>query len=113
MLDSIQLNKRIEKGEELTWQEVDTNWQLIQTAVNYWLSSNWQKDYEAVAAGELVVTHNYGLLPKSVTVWQKVTSDRWIPIATPDVSYLDDEYTEVVRINFAEAPGTIKVIIKF
>ena len=113
MLESINLHKRYDKQRALLFEEVDSNWQQIQTAVNYLLAANWQKDYESVPAGELEVVHDFGLLPKSVTVWQKVTADRWIPIATPDVSYIDGSLTSKLYIQFAEAPGTIKVMIKF
>ena len=113
MLDAIDLLKRIDKGEELTWAEVDTNWQQLMTAVNYLLASNWQKDYTSIPAGELTVTHDFGLLPKSVAIWVKVTADRWIPVATPDVSYKDADFTSKLYINFPEAVGETKVIIKF
>lgn len=113
MLDRVELIKRTDKGDELTWQEVDQNWSLLETAANYLLASNWQKDIDNVPAGQLKVTHDFGLLPKSVTVWQKVNADTWVPVATPDVSYKDAEITQTVYINFPEAPGTIKVIIKF
>ena len=113
MLDAISLIKRIEKGSEIEWTEEDNNKQQLETAVNYLLAANWRKDYDSIPAGELTVTHNFGLMPQSVTVWIKVTADRWIPVATPDVSYKDSEITEKVYINFPEAVGETKVIIKF
>lgn len=111
--NSFTLFKRVDGSNPLEFEQLDTNWQRIETAIKYLLAANWQQDYEGVSAGELEVVHDFGLLPKSVTVWQKVNADRWIPLATPDVSYLDNSLTSKLYINFSEGPGTIKVIVKF
>ncbi len=113
MIESISLKKRHELNRPLTWQEVDTNWQHIENAVNYLLQANWQKDFEGVAAGELVVVHDFGLTPKYVTVWQRMTAEIWEPVATPDVKYKEADYTAKLYIHFPDAPGTIRVIVKF
>ncbi len=113
MFDSIELILRLEKGEELTWEEMDTNLSRIKDAVNYVLRRNFQKDFEGVEAGKLEVVHNRGLMPVDVVVWQKVTEDEWIPVATPAVSYKEGSITTTVFIEFPAAPGTIKVFVKF
>lgn len=113
MLSNINLNKRYVLNRPLVWAEMDNNWQNIETAVNYLLAARWQKDFDNVPAGELEVVHNFDLLPQSVTVWQKVDAARWIPIATPDVSYLEGSETRKLYINFTEPVSKIKVMVRF
>lgn len=113
MIDQIALNTRTGKGEELTWNEVDVNWQRLVAAINGLVALFFYQEYTVEAAGELVVTHNKNQAPMQVVVWQKVLGDRWIPIATPDVYYKEVDFETKVYIKFSDAPGMIKVIIKF
>lgn len=113
MIAVLNLFLRSVLSRKLTWNEVDSNWQQIQNAVNQLLAGNWQNSYDGVEAGELVVVHDYGIAPKHITIWRKISADRWIPVATPEVSYLDSEANEKVRITFSENMGSIKVCIIF
>lgn len=106
------LKKRIDLDRALTFAEVDSNWQLTETAVKQLLLSTFVQEIEGVIEGELVVTHDFGLPPHSVKVWQNVDTDKWIQIE-PEVMYKDADLTAKLYINFNAAPGKIKVNIKF
>lgn len=112
MIERIELFLRSVKESELTWPEVDTNWSRIKNAINYLLSSNYVHQASEVPEGEYVVTHDYGLVPHSVKVWQNVDTDKWIQIE-PEVMYKDADLTAKLYIRFNTAPGRIKVNIKF
>ncbi len=113
MYDSVNVILRNDKGEELTWEEMDTNLSNFRDVLNYLLGTPFRKNYDDVEAGRLEVFHNKGLVPISVVVWQKVTETEWIPVATPGTIYKEDSITTKVFIDFPEAPGSIKVYIKF
>lgn len=112
MIERIELFFRLVKGSKLTWQEVDTNWSRIKEAINYLLLSNYVHEAEAVGEGEYTLTHDFGLVPHSVKVWQNVDTDKWIQIE-PQIMYKDADLTAKLYINFNAAPGKIKVNIKF
>jgi hypothetical protein len=113
MSDLVNVILRTDKGEELTWEEMDTNLSRLRDALNYLLSIPFRKNYNDVGAGRLEVVHNKGLVPINVLVWQKVTETEWIPVATPGVIYKEESFTTKVFIDFPEAMGSIKVYIKF